>query len=38
MDLKKIIGAIALIGFGILAIEQYKKFKAENNKVTIKGK
>lgn len=38
MDLKKIIGAIALIGFGILAYDQYKKFKAEKNKVTIKGK
>ena len=38
MNLNRIIGGIAIIGLGILAYDQYKKFKAEKNKVTIKGK
>jgi uncharacterized membrane protein YebE (DUF533 family) len=38
MSLNKIIGGIAIIGLGILAYDQYKKYKAEKNKITIKGK
>jgi hypothetical protein len=38
MEIRKIIGAIAIIGFGILAYNQYKKFKAEKSKVTIISK
>jgi hypothetical protein len=38
MEIRKIIGAIAIIGFGILAYNQYKKFKAEKSKVTISSK
>jgi uncharacterized membrane protein YebE (DUF533 family) len=38
MELRKIIGAMAIIGLGILAYSQYKKFKAEKSKITITGK
>lgn len=38
MEIRKIIGAIAIIGFGVLAYNQYKKFKAEKNKVIISSK
>jgi hypothetical protein len=38
MELRKIIGAIAIIGFGVLAYNQYKKFKAEKSKVIISPK
>jgi len=38
MELRKIIGALAIIGLGVLAYNQYKKFKAEKSKVTIIGK
>ena len=38
MELRKIIGAIAIIGFGILAYNQYKKYKAEKSKITITAK
>jgi hypothetical protein len=38
MEIRKIIGAIAIIGFGVLAYNQYKKFKAEESKVIISPK
>jgi uncharacterized membrane protein YebE (DUF533 family) len=38
MELRKIIGAIAIIGFGILAYNQYKKYNAEKSKITITEK
>lgn len=38
MELRKIIGALAIIGLGILAYSQYKKFRSQKSKVTISGK
>jgi hypothetical protein len=38
MEIRKIIGAIAIIGFGVLAYNQYKKFKEEESKVIISPK
>lgn len=38
MEIRKIIGAVAIIGFGILAYNQYKKYKSEKSKVTISAK
>jgi len=38
MELRKIIGALAIIGLGILAYGQYRKFKNEKSKITISGK
>lgn len=36
--MKKIIGALAIIGLGILAYNEYKKAKAAKKKVTISEK
>jgi len=36
--MRKIIGAIAIIGLGVLAYNQYKKHKSEQSKITISGK
>ena len=33
--MRKVIGAIAIIGFGLLIYDQYKKLKEKKSKITI---